>query len=255
MHGLLTLLGLPQGTRIEELCSFLACIHQSDLQSVSIITALGNSLLLLPTQLCWSSKHYWIPSVQCSPLKTVPCISKKLKKQKFNQVEPFQLPLWGIPALLATMKSGSIPLTDVWALCNTSDYRRFWAHQVTPGHWYYLKRKWISPWQTPFYCILDPALAMAWVQPISKFPWKCLKATTQVLHGATKAEHKQRAMRSVSTRAVPCLLQLCAEPDRSEKWPAKSDEAHQRALPLPFTSPHSSPQHTVLTECPFSSRS
>lgn len=93
MHGLLTLLGLPQGARIEEHCSFLACIHQSDLQSVSIITALGNLHLLLPSRLCWSSKHYRIPSVQCSPLKTAPCISKKRKKQKYHQVELFRPPL------------------------------------------------------------------------------------------------------------------------------------------------------------------
>jgi len=58
-----------------------------------------------------------------------------------------------------------------------------------------------------------------------------MKATTQVLRGPTKAEHKQRAM-PVSTRVELCLLQLCAEPDRSGKWSDKSDEAHQRALPL-----------------------
>lgn len=57
-HGLLTLLGLPQGARIEEHSSFLASIHQLDLQSVSIITALGNPHLLLPTWLCWNTKHY-----------------------------------------------------------------------------------------------------------------------------------------------------------------------------------------------------
>lgn len=70
---------------------------------------------------------------------------------------------------------------------------------------------------------------------------------------ATTAEHKQRAMRSVSTRAVLRLLQLCAETDSSEKWPGKSDEAPQRELPLlPFACPHRSLQHTVLTQHPFS---
>lgn len=64
------------------------------------------------------------------------------KKQKFHQVEPFQFPLRGILALLATMKPESVPpADDVWTLCDTSECRRFSEHSRQHQAWMDLQKK------------------------------------------------------------------------------------------------------------------
>lgn len=129
-------LGLPQGLRTEKHCSVLACIHQSDFQSESVITALGNPHLHLPSSTAGfqvGNAHPWEPCLLKS-LKS----RKPIKQNYSNFLSEVYLPFWPPQSL-----NLSLPLMSGHSV----------AHQTaggslsTPGNtrllvaWMYLRKK------------------------------------------------------------------------------------------------------------------